>query len=66
MPDSAARGSLKTLIKFFGSSESGKLAQERAFYDFDRYRLDLGQRVLLRDGELIPLAPKALDCFWLS
>ena len=31
------------------------------FYEFDCYHLDLEQRVLLRDGELIPLAPKALD-----
>src|ERR1700688_997051 len=34
------------------------LRQQRAFYEFDRYSLDLTQRVLLRDGELIPLAPK--------
>ena len=37
------------------------MPQEKTFYEFDGYRLDLGQRVLLRGDELIPLAPKALD-----
>jgi TolB-like protein/DNA-binding winged helix-turn-helix (wHTH) protein len=40
---------------------SGKFPEEKAVYEFDGFRLDAGQRVLLRDGELIPLAPKALD-----
>jgi TolB-like protein/Tfp pilus assembly protein PilF len=34
---------------------------ERRFYEFGRFRLDLTDRVLLRDGEAIPLPPKAAD-----
>src|SRR5579864_6390192 len=34
---------------------------EKTLYDFGPFRLDAGQRVLLRHGELIPLAPKAFD-----
>jgi len=34
---------------------------EQNFYNFGPFRLDSGQRVLLRDGELIPVAPKAFD-----
>ncbi len=34
---------------------------EKTFYDFGPFRLDPGQRVLLRHGELIPVAPKAFD-----
>jgi len=34
---------------------------ERRFYEFGRFRLDLIDRVLLRDGEAIPLPPKAAD-----
>lgn len=31
------------------------------FYDFDRFRLDAGKRLLLRDGEVVPLQSKDLD-----
>jgi DNA-binding winged helix-turn-helix (wHTH) protein/tetratricopeptide (TPR) repeat protein len=34
---------------------------EKTLYEFGSFRLDAGQRVLLRDGELVPLAPKAFD-----
>jgi DNA-binding winged helix-turn-helix (wHTH) protein len=34
---------------------------EEAFYEFGPFRVDPSQRVLERDGELIPLAPKAFD-----
>jgi DNA-binding winged helix-turn-helix (wHTH) protein/TolB-like protein len=30
-------------------------------YEFDRYCVNTGERVLLRDGEPVPLAPKAFD-----
>jgi hypothetical protein len=31
------------------------------FYEFDGFRIDLGDRLLLRDSEVIALAPKAFD-----
>jgi TolB-like protein/DNA-binding winged helix-turn-helix (wHTH) protein/Flp pilus assembly protein TadD len=31
------------------------------FYDFDRFRLDAKRRLLMRDGEIISIKPKALD-----
>ncbi|HAF14914.1 MAG TPA: hypothetical protein DHU55_04065 [Blastocatellia bacterium] len=31
------------------------------FYEFGRFRLKSGERVLLRDCELVPLTPKAFD-----
>ena len=34
---------------------------EEAFYEFGPFRVDPSQSVLERDGELIPLAPKAFD-----
>ena len=34
---------------------------EEALYEFGPFRVDPSQRVLERDGELIPLAPKAFD-----
>ena len=30
-------------------------------YEFGPFRLDLGERVLLRDGVPVPLTPKALE-----
>jgi Tol biopolymer transport system component/DNA-binding winged helix-turn-helix (wHTH) protein len=36
------------------------MSQQR-FYDFDGYRLDVEDRVLLRDDEIIPLTQKAFD-----
>lgn len=36
------------------------MSQQR-FYDFDGYRLDVEDRVLLRDGEILPLTQKAFD-----
>ena len=34
---------------------------EKRYYEFDSFRLDLGARVLMRDAEIVPLTPKALD-----
>src|SRR5579864_577675 len=34
---------------------------DKTLFEFGRFRLDAGQRVLFRDGELISLAPKAFD-----
>jgi TolB-like protein/Flp pilus assembly protein TadD len=31
------------------------------FYEFGRFRLDPAQRLLLRDGDLVPLTPKVFD-----
>ncbi len=31
------------------------------FYEFDNYRVDLEQRILLREGEIVSLTPKAFD-----
>jgi eukaryotic-like serine/threonine-protein kinase len=33
----------------------------KRFYDFDRFRLDVEDRVLLRNGEILPLTQKAFD-----
>jgi DNA-binding winged helix-turn-helix (wHTH) protein/tetratricopeptide (TPR) repeat protein len=38
-----------------------KALQAKALYEFGAFRLDVSQRVLLCEGELIPLAPKAFD-----
>ena len=35
--------------------------QPKRVYEFDRFVLDEGEKVLLRDGERIPLTPKALE-----
>jgi dipeptidyl aminopeptidase/acylaminoacyl peptidase len=35
--------------------------QEKRLYDFGCYRLDARKRVLLSDGQVVPLAPKAVD-----
>lgn len=35
--------------------------QESHLYEFGRFRLDAGERVLLRDRELVPLTPKVFD-----
>lgn len=34
---------------------------DKRFYEFDSFRLDVAKRLLLRKGENIPLAPKAVD-----
>src|SRR5262245_26490462 len=35
--------------------------QDHRIYEFGNFRLDLGERVLSRDGEIIPLRPKLFD-----
>jgi len=35
--------------------------QDQRIYEFANFRLDLGERVLSRDGEVIPLRPKLFD-----
>ena len=35
--------------------------QDKHFYEFGAYRIDARDHLLLRDGELVPLAPKAFD-----
>jgi DNA-binding winged helix-turn-helix (wHTH) protein/TolB-like protein/Flp pilus assembly protein TadD len=35
--------------------------QERQFYEFGRFRLNTGERVLTRDQDLVPLTPKVFD-----
>ncbi|HLG15085.1 MAG TPA: winged helix-turn-helix domain-containing protein [Blastocatellia bacterium] len=35
--------------------------QASQFYEFGRFRVDAGQRLLLRDGEVVPLTPKVFD-----
>ncbi len=34
---------------------------EKHFYDFDGFRIDAGERVLLRDGQIVALTQKAFD-----
>src|SRR5215510_8910049 len=35
--------------------------QDNQSYEFGRFRLNVGERVLLREGELVPLTPKVFD-----
>ena len=35
--------------------------QPNHFYEFGPFRLDIAERLLLRDGEVVPLTPKAFD-----
>ncbi|PWT88900.1 MAG: hypothetical protein C5B55_12335, partial [Blastocatellia bacterium] len=35
--------------------------QENHFYEFGRFRLNTTERVLLREGDLVPLTPKVFD-----
>ena len=37
----------------------------RHFYDFDGFRIDIEDRVLLREGEIVPLTQKAFDVLFL-
>lgn len=36
-------------------------ASEKHFYEFDCFRLDPAQHVLLRDGQIVPLTPKVFE-----
>jgi len=38
---------------------------EKHFYDFGRFRIDVGERLLLRDGEIVPLTQKAFDVLFI-
>ncbi len=38
---------------------------DKHFYDFDRFRIDAVERVLLRDGEIVPLTQKAFDVLFI-
>jgi Tol biopolymer transport system component/DNA-binding winged helix-turn-helix (wHTH) protein len=35
--------------------------QTKRFYEFDRFRIDLAERALLREGEFVPLTQKAFE-----
>lgn len=35
--------------------------REQHFYDFDRFRIDASERLLLRDGQIVPMTQKAFD-----
>ena len=35
--------------------------QAKHFYEFGAYRIDAQDHLLLREGEVVPLAPKAFD-----
>ncbi len=35
--------------------------REKHFYEFGPFRLDAGERILLRDGKTVPLPPKAFE-----
>jgi DNA-binding winged helix-turn-helix (wHTH) protein/TolB-like protein len=43
------------------SSEAGNLRKTNASYEFGPFRLDVGERWLLRNGDPVPLPPKAFD-----
>ena len=38
-----------------------KSLQRRELYDFGGFRLDTGERALIRDGQVVPLTPKAFE-----
>ena len=35
--------------------------QTKHFYEFDRFRINVPERLLLRDREIVPLTPKVFD-----
>ena len=35
--------------------------QDNLSYEFGRFRVNVAERVLLRDGEIVPLTPKVFD-----
>src|SRR5947199_6747943 len=37
------------------------IQRAKHFYEFGRFRIDEGERVLLREGQPVPLAPKVFD-----
>ncbi len=39
--------------------------REKHFYDFDGFRIDAHDRVLLRDGEIVPMTQKAFDVLFI-
>jgi DNA-binding winged helix-turn-helix (wHTH) protein/TolB-like protein/Flp pilus assembly protein TadD len=42
-------------------SDNSITSQAKHFYEFGPFRLDADQQLLLRSGEIVPLAPKALE-----
>ena len=38
--------------------------ETKHFYDFGDFRLDLAEKVLLRDGKFIPITPKVFETLW--
>jgi DNA-binding winged helix-turn-helix (wHTH) protein/TolB-like protein/Tfp pilus assembly protein PilF len=55
-PQAALKNSSKIFLK------AGLMAQQdNHSYDFGRFRLKPAERVLLREGELVPLTPKVFD-----
>jgi serine/threonine-protein kinase len=41
--------------------EEAKLIESKAIYEFDSFRVDAQNRLLLRDGEVVPLTAKVFD-----
>ena len=41
--------------------EEAKLIESKAIYEFDSFRVDATNRLLLRDGEVVPLTAKVFD-----
>ena len=46
---------------FEGFSRPANSNKERCFYQFDPFRIDPARRLLTRDGQPVPLQPKAFD-----
>jgi hypothetical protein len=40
--------------------------QAKRFYEFGAFHVDVANRLLLREGEVVPPAPRAIDVFLLS
>jgi TolB-like protein/DNA-binding winged helix-turn-helix (wHTH) protein/cytochrome c-type biogenesis protein CcmH/NrfG len=62
-PDAAtADKSLKAAGNFLKVCESRRMSKPvNTFYEFDAFRVDAQKRLLLRDGDAVPLTPKAFD-----
>src|SRR5947207_9971600 len=52
---------LKATMTEESKTEESKTEESKHFYEFGRFRIDIAQRVLLRDRELVSVTPKVFD-----
>src|SRR5215468_10488032 len=58
-PVKSSQNDIRKVLKRFINKRMSE--QERNFYEFGEFRIDLTKRRLLRAGEIVPLAPKVFD-----